>query len=340
MAKARSRAAARKVKDRWKAKIWYNVLAPPAFDNVTIADTLADSPDSLMNRVTAVSLQDLTNDFRKSHIKLFFKINKVEENNAHTQYAGHTLTSDYLRRMIRRRRSKIDGVYDATTRDGAILRVKPFATTDKRVQNSQRKVIRETMKKTITDSAKALSLSEFVGIIIDGKVGSDIYKNCKKLYPVKRVEIHKTELIQDPTIMIEEKPKKPKKEEKEEDKETEKKEKKPKKKDKETEEVKEEIKEEIPETPAEDVKEAEVKEEVAEEPKEAEKPVEEEKPKKATKAKAKKPAAKKAPAKKKAAAKKTAAKKPTAKKTTAKKAVKKPTAKKTTTKKKTAAKKK
>ncbi len=74
MAKARSRTVARKMKDKWKAKTWYNVLAPPSFDNVTIADTLADKPANLINRVTEVSLQDLTNDFRKSHIKLFFKI--------------------------------------------------------------------------------------------------------------------------------------------------------------------------------------------------------------------------------------------------------------------------
>lgn len=324
MAKARSRAAARKVKDRWKAKSWYNVLAPPAFDSVTIADTLADTPDNLINRVTPVSLQDLTNDFRKSHIKLYFKVNKVEENNAHTIYAGHTLTSDYLRRMIRRRRSKIDGVYDATTRDGAILRVKPFATTDKRIQNSQRKVIRETMKKTIVNSAKNATLSEFVGSIIDGKVGSDIYKSCKTLYPVKRVEIYKTEVIQDPTIMIEDKPKKKKEEKPAEDKEEEKKEEKPKKKkDKETEEVKEDI----PETATEDVKETEAKEEIAEEPKKeetAEEEPKEEKPKKAAKKKTttKKPAAKKAPAKK------TATKKATAKKTTAKKTTKKKTTKK------------
>ena len=237
MAKARSRAAVRKIKDRWKAKNWYNVLAPPAFDNVTIADTLADSPDSLINRVTGVSLQDLTNDFRKSHITLFFKIFKVEETNAYTQFAGHTLTSDYLRRMIRRRRSKIEGVYDVTTRDGAVLRVKPFATTDKRIQNSQRKVVREAMKKTIDDQAKTSTLSEFVNSILDGKIGSDIYKNCKKLYPVKRIELYKTEVISQPTVMMEEK--KPKKEEKEEIKEPEKKEKKPKKKEKETEEVKE-----------------------------------------------------------------------------------------------------
>ena len=204
MAKARSRTVARKMKDKWKAKTWYNVLAPPSFDNVTIADTLADKPANLINRVTEVSLQDLTNDFRKSHIKLCFKIHNVEETNAHTQFVGHTLTSDYLRRMIRRKRSKIDGVYDATTRDGATIRVKPFATTDKRIQNSQRKIVRETMKKTILDRAKVSTLSEFVKCIIDGKIGSDIYKNCKKLYPVKRVEVYKTQVLSPPTIEIEE----------------------------------------------------------------------------------------------------------------------------------------
>ena len=204
MAKARSRTTARKMKDKWKAKTWYTIMAPSSFDNVTIADTLADNPVNLINRVTEVSLQDLTNDFRKSHIKLYFKVHNVEETNAHTQFVGHTLTSDYLRRMIRRKRSKIDGVYDATTRDGATIRVKPFATTDKRIQNSQRKIVRETMKNTILDRAKVSTLSEFMKFIIDGKIGSDIYKNCKKLYPVKRVEVYKTQVLSPPTIEIEE----------------------------------------------------------------------------------------------------------------------------------------
>ena len=204
MAKARSRAAARKVKDRWKAKNWYNVLAPASFDNVTIAETLADEPSKLTDRVTEVSLQDLTNDFRKSHIKLFFKINKIEDNNAKTIYIGHTLTSDYLRRMVRRRRSKIDAVYDAKTRDGARIRIKPFATTDRRIQNSQKKIIRLTMRKTIILKARSMTLSEFIKYVIEGKLGSDIYKSCKTFYPVRRIEIYKTEVLQQPTIEIEE----------------------------------------------------------------------------------------------------------------------------------------
>jgi small subunit ribosomal protein S3Ae len=294
MAKARSRAAARKVKDKWKAKNWYNVLAPPAFDNVTIAETLSDDPNKLIDRVSEVSLQDITNDFRKSHIKLFFKVNEYEDNNAKTQYIGHTLTSDYLRRMIRRKRSKIDAIYDVNTRDGAIIRIKPFATTDRRIQNSQKKIIRETMKNTISKQAKASTLSEFIKFIIDGKTGSDIYKSCKKLYPVKRVEIYKTEVFQQPTIIIEE-PKKPEPEEKPETpdeivKET--KEEKPKKgkaKKPKPEETKDEIKEpepgEKPETPDEIVK--EIKEETKtpkpKETKEDKKEKPDEKPKKDTK---------------------------------------------------------
>jgi len=274
MAKARARTTARKVKDRWKAKNWYNVLAPPAFDSITVAETLADAPEGLMGRVTNVSLQDITNDFRKSHITLFFRINKVEETNAHTQFVGHTLTSDYFRRMVRRRKSKIDGVYDVTTRDGAVLRVKPFATTEKRIQNSQKKIVREAMKKTIFDQAGASTMSEFVKNILDGKIGSEIYKNCKKLYPVKRIEIYKSEVVSQPTIMI--KDEKPKKEEQPEEPEV-KKEKKP-KKEKKTEEVKEpETKEEKPEAP-----------ETEEEKPEGKKPKAKKTAKKATKTAAKK----------------------------------------------------
>ena len=250
MAKARARTAARKVKDKWKAKNWYQVLAPSLFDNIPVSETLSDSPESLIGRVTEISMQNLTNDFRKSHIKLYFKIDKVEDGNAYTQFKGHALTSDYLRRMIRRRKSRVDGIYDVETKDGAHLRVKPFAITEKRIQNSQKKLIRSVMKETIVKGGKAKTLNEFLKETLEGKMGSEIYKNCKKFYPVKRVEIFKTEINQLPTIAIEDKKPK-KKEEIKEPKEAEKKEeKKPKtkkekvKEDKEPKKKKEEVKEE------------------------------------------------------------------------------------------------
>ncbi|KYK20853.1 ribosomal protein S3AE [Thermoplasmatales archaeon SM1-50] len=203
MAKARVRTTTRKVKDRWKAKNWYTILAPSLFNNVPVAETLAETPDNLIGRVTEVSLQDITNDFRKSHIKLLFAVDKIEQNTAHTQLKGHLLTSDYLRRMIRRRKSRVDGVFDVETRDGALLRVKPFAIAEKRIQSSQKKLIRNVMNDVIRKEGKAKTLNSFIKDCIDGKMGSEIYKHCKVFYPVKRIEINKTEIIRLPTIIIE-----------------------------------------------------------------------------------------------------------------------------------------
>jgi small subunit ribosomal protein S3Ae len=203
MAKARARTTTRKVKDRWKAKNWYTILAPSLFNNVPVAETLAETPESLIGRVTEVSLQDITNDFRKSHIKLLFSIDKIEQNTAHTQLKGHLLTSDYLRRMIRRRKSRVDGVFDVETRDGALLRVKPFAIAEKRIQSSQKKLIRNVMNDVITKEGKAKTLNSFIKDCLDGKTGSEIYKHCKIYYPVKRIEVNKTEIIRLPTVIIE-----------------------------------------------------------------------------------------------------------------------------------------
>jgi small subunit ribosomal protein S3Ae len=299
MAKARARSAARKVKDKWKAKNWYQIQAPSLFDNVPISETLSDKPDSLIGRVTQISMQDLTNDFRKSHIKLFFKINKVEESTASTYFKGHTLTSDYLRRMIRRRKSRVDGVYNVETKDGAYLRVKPFAITEKRIQNSQKKLIRSVMKETIVNNSKAKTLNELLKEILEGRTGSEIYKNCKKFYPVKRVEIHKTEISRLPTIIIEdEKPKK-----KEETKETEVPEKKTVKKPKTKKETDAEGKE--PETKKEETKEKpEIKEDVKKE-KEVKEKDEKKTKKPATKKKTTAKKKTKTTTKKKTAAKKT-----------------------------------
>lgn len=214
MAKARARTTTRKVKDRWKAKNWYQILSPSLFNNVPIAETLAESPEHLIGRVTEVSLQDLTNDFRKSHIKLLFTVDKVEQNTAHTQLKGHLLTSDYLRRMIRRRKSRVDGVFTVETRDGAIVRIKPFAIAEKRIQSSQKKLIRNVMNDVITKEGKTKTLNSFIRDCLEGKIGSEIYKHCKIYYPVKRIEVNKTEIIRLPTVVIEDEkpPEKPEEE--------------------------------------------------------------------------------------------------------------------------------
>ncbi|HYU06802.1 MAG TPA: 30S ribosomal protein S3ae [Thermoplasmata archaeon] len=194
MAEKKSRAAARKIKDKWKAKVWYNLLAPEMFNKQLLGETPTDTPDKLVGRVTEVTVQDLTGDFSKMHIKLAFRVSHVQGQDAQTQFVGHDMTSDYIRRLTRRKRTRTDLTVDVVTKDAWNVRVKPMAITDRRIQSSKQRVIRAIMAKTVSDVATKQSIGEFVKGIISGDLAKTIALGCKPIHPVSRVEVRKSEV--------------------------------------------------------------------------------------------------------------------------------------------------
>ena len=185
-----------------KTKNWYALIAPSMFGKAKIAETPADDPEKVLGRTVEVSLQELTGDFAKAHIKLIFKVVDVRGLEAHTAFIGHETTTDYVKRMARRHKSKIDGVFDVTTKDGKRIRIKPSAYTNKRIQTSQKRAIRAVMKQVIETLAKNNTLDDFVKLMLDGEIGKQTYKLSKTIYPVKRVEVHKSELLEVPKVEV------------------------------------------------------------------------------------------------------------------------------------------
>jgi len=192
--KSEQRPSARKVKDKWRAKEWYKVIAPDMFGGQQIAETVSADPSLLQGRVVSVALQDITGDFSKMHIKLRLRINRVAGFDAHTEFVGHDITSDYIRRLTRRKHSKMDGVFEATTKDGFTIKVKPMAITEKRIQTSQQKAIRHLMNNVVGTAAGKQTMSELVKDILSGDMAKAIFKECKPVYPIRKIEIRRTEI--------------------------------------------------------------------------------------------------------------------------------------------------
>lgn len=206
MALARARTQARRVKDRWKSKQWYKITAPNAFSNTVLAETLADEPDKLMARTVESTLHELTGDMKQMHVKLFFQVREVTDLNARTEFVGHTMTSDYIRRLVRRGNSKIPLVLDLKTKDGSRIRVKPFAVTDRRCQTTQGQQIRRIMTDMLTESAEKNTLAGFLQEILVGDLNNRLFNAARKIHPVRRIEIAKSEILAAPTIESDETP--------------------------------------------------------------------------------------------------------------------------------------
>jgi small subunit ribosomal protein S3Ae len=194
-AKKVSRATSKKLKDKWRAKQWYSIHAPDMFDNKEIPGTPADEPDKLMNRIVEVTMQELTGDFSKSYIKLKLRIKRIAGFDAYTSFIGHEFTSDYIRRLTRRRRTKIDGVFDVTTKDGYRIRVKPMAIAEHRIQSSQKVAIRHQMDEVVNSIASQQRMAEFVSSMIRGDVSRDIFRLCKPIYRLKRIDIRRSQVL-------------------------------------------------------------------------------------------------------------------------------------------------
>ena len=192
----KGKTASRKVKDKWKAKEWYKVYAPSMFNQVLLGETPSADPTNLMGRTAEATVHDLTGDFSKMHVKIQFQIQDVRGYDAHTVFTGHDLTSDYVRRLTRRKRSKTDHVVDVRTKDGYLVRIKPMSVAEKRIQSSQESAIRAIMGEEVNKAVTEMTISDLVRSIISGDLAKNVARSCKIIVPIKRVEIRKTEVLE------------------------------------------------------------------------------------------------------------------------------------------------
>jgi small subunit ribosomal protein S3Ae len=107
---------------------------------------------------------------------------------------------------VRRRTTKVDGLFNLATKDGYKLRIAVSALTLSRIKTSQEKTIRQIMAKTIKEKAAALTLDQFVQEMVLGKIASDIYNESKQVAPLRHVGIRKSKLVGQPAQLPEQQP--------------------------------------------------------------------------------------------------------------------------------------
>jgi small subunit ribosomal protein S3Ae len=174
------------------------IVAPPYFGNVELGSVPAEEEARLMARVAEATLYDITGDFSHQNVKLFFQVNAIEGKTARTVFKGHEYSRDYLRSLVRRRTTKVDGLFNLTVKDGYKLRVAVSALTLSRIKTSQEKTIRKIMDKITKEKAAALTLDQFVQEMVLGKIASDIYNEAKLVAPLRHVGIRKSKLVVQP----------------------------------------------------------------------------------------------------------------------------------------------
>lgn len=194
--------ATKRVRDKWRLKEWYDVYSPPYFGENIVASIPCEIPSAVIGRVVETTLYDITNDFAHQSIKLYFLVVNAKDHKADTILKSHEYATDYLRSLVRRGSTRMDGIFNATTRDQFSSRISIVAFTRDRINASQEHGVRQVMRQIVEEKAATLNYDQLAQEAVLGKLGSDIYNLAKKIAPLRHVGVRKSRLVSIPAGVI------------------------------------------------------------------------------------------------------------------------------------------
>jgi ribosomal protein S3AE len=130
---------------------------------------------------------DLTRMLRGQSIEALIKV-KVGDGKASGKIIRLSVLGFFIRRMMRKSISYVEDSFSVESSD-AILKIKPFLITRKKVTRAVRNALRVGSKSFIEEYTKNKSCEEIVSDIISGKMQKSLSYKLKKVYPLALCEI-------------------------------------------------------------------------------------------------------------------------------------------------------
>ena len=184
------------VKQKRKNLVKITLVASKEFRRKEITPTITTNEKNLIGKRFYVNLADLTNNFNKYYIKVYFRIIDVKDNKVVTEFDGTECLREYISRMVHRGVKRIDIIKDAKTKDNVWLRIKVIAITNRKIKGSQEKEIRKSIEKKIEEYIAEKTLSEFIKkSVIEDELKLILIDEGKKIYPLRNLEIRKIERL-------------------------------------------------------------------------------------------------------------------------------------------------
>jgi small subunit ribosomal protein S3Ae len=169
-------------------KKWYEIQSQGYFQN-KLGESLLDDPQKLVGRKMKVNLMDLTNNVRMQQITLKYVVEKLEGDKGMAVWKDYEMSPTFLKRMIRRRTTRIDSSFIARTQDNQLIRIKPMVIARNNLSTPLRSEIRKATIQFFAEKIMGLQQHEVLGAVISGGMQKELKKKLSTYAPIKSVEV-------------------------------------------------------------------------------------------------------------------------------------------------------
>jgi ribosomal protein S3AE len=172
-----------------KKKRWYTIVGPKFLGEKQIGESYLNDPNAALGRTVNVNLMQITGDIKSQSSAVKFEISEFEDNKFHTRIISYNYSPSSIRRLVRRRMTRVDDSLVVSTKDNKKVRIKPFLLTRGKVSNSVKYKLRISLKEELTNLIKKTSYKDIFNMIIKHKLQREFKDKLNKVYPLKALEI-------------------------------------------------------------------------------------------------------------------------------------------------------
>ena len=121
---------------RIKRKNWYQVYTNSTFGETFIGELPLEMPDQMKGRHIQANLMSLTGNPKNQNINLKFRVEKVVGAKGIAYPVSYSIVSSSIRRIVRRKKDKLDYSFKCSSADGIKMKLKPMFVTKSQTRKS------------------------------------------------------------------------------------------------------------------------------------------------------------------------------------------------------------
>lgn len=176
-------------------KRWYQIIAPKFLNELIVGEVYAGDAKDVVNRTFHVNLAAVTGESQHQQMHATFTVTHVNGDKLFTVLKGLKIIPSAVKRLIRRKKPRVDISFVVQTSDGFNVRIKPFGVARGGASGGVMAKLRNEVKKLLTETAKAASYDDLLLSVLNNTLQKTVLESSKKIYPLGRFEIRWIERV-------------------------------------------------------------------------------------------------------------------------------------------------
>jgi ribosomal protein S3AE len=175
---------------RVKKKKWFTLYAPSVLGGIEIGESPAFEQKELLGRFVTLNLMALTRNVRNQDFSIKFEISELKDKDS----AGSKIIEFYMnpssvKRIIRKKRDRIDDSFALTTSDGTKIRIKPVIITATNLSAANQTRIMKAARHFLFNKIKKTSYNDLLNSLVNHTLKKEMASFLNLVAPIERVEI-------------------------------------------------------------------------------------------------------------------------------------------------------